>query len=124
MLPIGFAMTIDELRTICTAFPLVTEEVKWEHDLCFCIAGKMFVVAGIDALPFSVSFKVPAEAFEALLENPGFEPAPYLARHCWVRVRDLAILDETECRFYAQQSYRLVVEKLPTKVKKTLNINL
>lgn len=116
-------MTIDQLRSICIAFPAATEEMKWEHDLCFCVGGKMFVVAGIDSLPFSVSFKVPAEAFEALLENPGFEPAPYLARHGWVRVKDLAILDETACRFYAQQSYRLEAEKLPAKLRKALCID-
>ncbi|OWY22857.1 hypothetical protein C7N43_05130 [Sphingobacteriales bacterium UPWRP_1] len=115
-------MTIDELRTICTSFPSVTEEVKWGHDLCFCIAGKMFVVADIYALPFPVSFKVPAEEFEVLLEKPGFEPAPYLARHCWIRVKDLNRLDEAECRFYAHQSYRLVAEKLPAKIRKTLQI--
>ncbi|MBL7727015.1 MAG: MmcQ/YjbR family DNA-binding protein, partial [Dinghuibacter sp.] len=38
-------MFIDQLRSITAKLPGVTEEVKWENDLCFCVAGKMFCVA-------------------------------------------------------------------------------
>ena len=30
-------MTLDTVRAICGALPEVTEDVKWGHDLCFCV---------------------------------------------------------------------------------------
>ena len=43
-------MTIEEIQKICKSLHSVTEDIKWEHDLCFCIGGKMFVVVGLDQL--------------------------------------------------------------------------
>ena len=39
-------MTVDTIRSLCRTLPAVTEDVKWGHDLCFCVAGKMFTVIG------------------------------------------------------------------------------
>ena len=59
-------MTVDTLRTICRTLPEVTEDIKWGHDLCFCVAGKMFTVVDLER-PHSVAFKCTPESFGELI---------------------------------------------------------
>jgi len=44
-------MTIEGLQQLCAELPSVTQEVKWEHDLCFCIGGNMFLVLPLERTP-------------------------------------------------------------------------
>jgi hypothetical protein len=46
-------MTLDLIREIASKLPHVTEDIKWGNDLCFCIAGKMFCVTGLESGPAS-----------------------------------------------------------------------
>lgn len=102
--------------------PGVTEDIKWGHDLVFSIGGKMFCVAGLDQSPTSASFKVRDEEFEEFCNRPGFKPAPYVAKYKWVWVDDINKMKKTDWKKYLQQSYDLVKEKLPVKVKKQLGL--
>jgi len=108
-------MNIKDLRAICQKFPQVTEDIKWGHDLCFCIGEKMFLVAGLDQSPTGASFKVPDEDFEILIDKEGFKPAAYLARYKWVHVNNIDLLSKKEWINYAKQSYNLIKNKLPKK---------
>ena len=106
-------MTIETVRSICRALPGVTEDVKWGHDLCFCVAGKMFTVVSLEA-PHSVAFKCTQEMFGELVERPGVIPAPYMARNMWVQEQELGeTLDRRELEPLIRTSYELVVAKLP-----------
>ena len=55
-------MNIEQIQKLCLSWPGVTEDVKWGNDLCFCIAQKMFCVAGMSQ-PLMVSFKCSNEDF-------------------------------------------------------------
>jgi predicted DNA-binding protein (MmcQ/YjbR family) len=106
-------MTVDMLRTICRTLPDVTEDIKWGHDLCFCVAGKMFTVVNLER-PHSVAFKCTPETFGELIERPGIIPAPYMARNMWVQEQELGdVLDRRELESLVRTSYDLVVSKLP-----------
>ena len=106
-------MTVDTLRTICRTLPEVTEDIKWGHDLCFCVAGKMFTVVDLER-PHSVAFKCTPESFGELIERPGIIPAPYLARNMWVQEQELGdVLDRRELESLVRSSYELVVATLP-----------
>src|SRR6185436_5842243 len=106
-------MTVDTLRTICRALPEVTEDIKWGHDLCFCVAGKMFTVVDLER-PHSVAFKCTPESFGELVERPGIIPAPYMARNMWVQEQELGdVLDRRELESLVRASYELVVATLP-----------
>jgi len=106
-------MTVDALRTICRRLPEVTEDIKWGHDLCFCVAGKMFTVVDLER-PHSVAFKCTPESFGELVERPGIIPAPYMARNMWVQEQELGeVLDRREIESLVKESYELVVAKLP-----------
>jgi predicted DNA-binding protein (MmcQ/YjbR family) len=110
-------MNIENLRELCRSLSAVTEDVKWGHDLCFSVAGKMFCVAALDG-PLSVSFKVRDEEFDELSNSPGMRPAPYVARYKWVLVEDVNKLNRKEWAHYVKQSYELVRAKLPKKLVK------
>ena len=110
-------MNIDTLRELCMKFPAVTEDIKWGHDLCFSVAGKMFCVAALEG-PLTVSFKVKDEEFDELSSSPGLRPAPYVSRYKWVLVEDVYQLSRKEWSHYVKQSYDLVRAKLPKKLAK------
>jgi predicted DNA-binding protein (MmcQ/YjbR family) len=126
-------MNVEKIRKMCLALPHVTEDVKWGHDLCFCIAEKMprgklavagrapiFVVLGVDNVPVSASFKVKDEEFEEMSNRKGFKPAPYVARYKWVYTDDIKNLSEKEWKQRVQTAYELVKGKLPKSIQKTL----
>ncbi|RTY92406.1 MmcQ/YjbR family DNA-binding protein [Flavobacterium sp. GT3R68] len=115
-------MNIEELQKLCKSLPHVTEDIKWGNDLCFCIGGKMFCVAGLNQSPTSASFKVLDEEFEEMSTKEGFIRAPYVARYKWVLAEDITILSAKEWQHYVTQSYNLVKDKLPAKIKKELNV--
>ena len=64
--------------------------MKWGHDLCFCVAGKMFTVVSLER-PHSIAFKCTPETFGELVERPGIIPAPYMARNMWVQEQELGV---------------------------------
>src|SRR3982750_1696912 len=112
-------MDIDQLRELCLSLKGVTEDIKWEHDLCFSIGGKMFCVASLDP-PFGCSFKVKDEEFEELSTREGFTPAPYRARAKWVKVTEPASMNQKEWSDRIRQSYDLVKSKLTKKLREEL----
>ena len=115
-------MNMEEIRPFCKALPAVTEDIKWENDLVFSVGSKMFFVAGINQSPVSASFKVTDDTFDEMCDREGFKPAPYLARYNWIWINDIARMSRIECEKYIRQSYTLVKQKLPLKIKKQLGI--
>lgn len=83
----------------------------------------MFCVAWLGHPP-KISFKVREEEYDEMSCKEGFCPAPYMARAKWVLVTDVSKLTRDEWERYVKQSYDLVIQKLPRKVLKELNIDL
>ena len=93
----------------------MTEDIKWGHDLCFCIAKKMFTVVSLEP-PHPIAFKCTPETFGELVERPGIVPAPYMARNMWVQEVELGgALGRRELDALIRSSYALVVAKLPKR---------
>jgi predicted DNA-binding protein (MmcQ/YjbR family) len=107
-------VTVDVVRSICRAFPGVTEDIKWGSDLAFSVGGKMFCVVNVE-LPHQMSFKCTADGFAELVEREGLIPAPYLARAMWVQQESLEseTLGPSELKELLRTSYELVLAKLP-----------
>jgi len=114
-------MDIDKLRELCLSLKGVTEDIKWGHDLCFSIGGKMFCVASLET-PFTCSFKVKDEEFEELSQREGFIPAPYMARAKWVLVNQPSKLNKKEWIDFIKQSYELKKASLTKKVRKEMGL--
>lgn len=64
-----------------------------------------------------LGFKCSDEDFERLTEKKGIIPAPYAARFGWVSVREASSLSQKEAERLVLEAYRLVMEKLPRKVR-------
>jgi predicted DNA-binding protein (MmcQ/YjbR family) len=110
-------MTIDTVRSICRALPQTTEDIKWGHDLCFSVGGKMFAVINMEP-PYSIAFKCTPDSFGELVERPGIIPAPYMARNMWVQEQELGdVLGRRELEALVKASYDLVVAKLPKRLQ-------
>src|SRR5215472_8851471 len=112
---------LEWVRRFCLSLPQVTEKVRWEHNLLFCIGEKMFCVANLEpAEPGRIAFKCTSEKFAELVEVEGLIPAPYMARNHWVSVRDMNALRRTELEELIHHSYRLVLERLPKRTQAAL----
>lgn len=113
-------MNLEELRIYCLSLPFATEDVKWGNDLCFCVGAKMFCVTGLDG-GGRLSFKTTPERFAELTERDGIVPAPYVARYHWVAVERPDAIDTAELKELIANSYQLVFDKLPKKVRTALD---
>lgn len=113
---------LDWVRAFCLSLPNATEDVQWEHNLLFRIAGKMFCIANLEptASPTKICFKCTPEKFAELAEIDGIIPAPYMARNHWVAMLDMNALRQAEIRELIQGSYRMILEKLPRKTQAAL----
>ena len=116
-------MTIDLLRDFCLTLPGVTEDVKWEHNLCFSVGGKIFLITNPDDYPLSASFKARDEDFDELISYEHIVPAPYLARNKWVFVKDAEKFSLSEWKNFIRQSYDLVFSRLTRKVQQSISGN-
>lgn len=113
-------MDIESLQAICNKFPGVTEDIKWENHLCFCVAEKMFLILGLDETPVTASFKVGDDDFDEISSRKGFKPAPYMARNKWVFVDNISRMNNKEWNIIASNAYELIKNKLPKKTQASL----
>lgn len=111
------ASHVDWARKVCLSLPHATEDVQWEHNLLFRIAGKMFCIANLEPAvsPTKIAFKCAPEKFAELVEIEGIIPAPYMARNHWVAILKMDALRSAELEQLVRTSYQLVREKLPKK---------
>jgi predicted DNA-binding protein (MmcQ/YjbR family) len=115
-------MDIESVRAFCLSFPHATEKVQWGNDLVFKIAGKMFAVTVLEgASKYCMSFKVTEEQFAELIERDGIDPAPYSARYHWVALERFNVVSDKELKALLTNSYELVLNKLPKKVRAQLD---
>lgn len=111
-------MTPAAFEKAALALPGATVSVQWGEDRVYKVGGKMFAVRGDNSGKNpSVSFKCSDVAFEMLSKRKGCSPAPYLARAKWVALDDLRALPDAEIKAYLKEAHRLIVEKLPKKLR-------
>ncbi len=91
----------------CRAYGGVTEKQPWgEGETAFQVGGRTFAFV-VHGEGCSVSAKPEAGERDAFLALPGFEPAPYLARHGWLRIRVADDDGLARARLLIDQSYGL-----------------
>ncbi|MBV8501503.1 MAG: MmcQ/YjbR family DNA-binding protein [Paucibacter sp.] len=111
-------MSFAALRKHAMSLPGATEDIKWGADWVASVGGKMFLVGGPEPGGWDgCSFKVEDHRFLELSGLPGLMPAPYAARHHWIRVKDIHALPLAELKGLVTQSHALVAAKLPKKTR-------
>src|ERR1043165_4763536 len=110
-------MRLQAIRQFALSLPQATVVKQWGEHLVFKVAGKMFLIIGLDGETIDgVTFKcTPDQEFDDLTEIDGITQAPYCAKRHWVRVADLAALPAAELERRIARSYDLVVAKLAKK---------
>jgi predicted DNA-binding protein (MmcQ/YjbR family) len=100
---------LERLRSIALALPEATEELTWETEVNFRVRNKIFLFPGSGD---RVTVKAERDELPALLADPRFRPAPYLARGGWV-VLDIAEgpIDWDEVTELVHASYCLIAPK-------------
>lgn len=67
-----------------------------------------------------LSFKCTPEEFAELVEQDGIKPADYVARYHWVSLERWDALPTRDVRRLIANSYAMVRDKLPLKLRKSL----
>src|SRR5258705_9788967 len=117
-------MDIESVRRFCHTLPATTEDIQWGNELLLRIGRKICAMASLDAAsPVRLSFKCTPEEFADLTERDGIIPAPYVARYHWVALERWDALPGAELKQRIRESYDLVRDKLPAKVKKQLKLS-
>ena len=114
-------MNNESIRNFCLTLSKITEDIKWESSLCFCIGKKIFCMMNTTG-NISVCFKCAEEDFNLLCERDGIIQAPYLARNKWVLVQKVSALNKNEWEQFIKTSYDLVAAVLSKKLKVELGL--
>src|SRR5262245_27502583 len=106
------------LIAFCRALPHATEDIKWGHDLCFSIGGKLFAVFEQEGTSFSL--KTTPGTFAVLTGKPGIIPAPYVGRYHWILAQHAGVLPANSFKALLRESYDLVAAKLPARQRRAV----
>ena len=98
-----------ELKALSRDWPGVASAVKWDNDLVFTVSAKMFAVYCLHGPHRGlISFKVDAERFLELTDQPGIVPAAYMARAFWVSIAEPDRFTRAKIGEFVRRSYELV----------------
>lgn len=112
----------DELLDLCRSFTGVTEDIKWSDHLVFSVGGKMFAIFDVSDSE-AMRFKVEPALYPILTRQAGVTPAPYLARHSWIKLADAGVLPLPEIKDLLREAHTLAAEKLPRKARVALGLS-
>lgn len=114
-------MNGNELESLSRDWPGVASSIKWEDDLVFTVAGKMFAVYCLRGPHRErVSFKVDPERFLELTDQPGISPAAYMARAFWISINEPDRFARAKLSEFVRHSYDLVRGGLSKKQQAAL----
>lgn len=114
-------MHIEELRDYCISLPAVTEEFPFDNDtLVFKVAGKMFALTSLSN-PVSVNLKCePEKAVEYRSTYNAVSPGYHMSKIHWNTVQFNNDVEDALLLQMVLDSYRLVVQGLPKKIREAL----
>ena len=109
------------LRKLCLAFPGSTETFPFGPETSvFKVAGKMFALSQLDAQPLRVSLKCEPQLAEQLRATyPAVIPGYHLNKQHWNTVTLDGSIPDATIRDMVEDSYDLVVSKLPASSRRS-----
>jgi predicted DNA-binding protein (MmcQ/YjbR family) len=108
-------LTSAQLRAYCLARPGAEETFPFSEGVSvFKVSGKMFALTALRREPLEVSVKCDPELAEDLrAANPAIRPGYHLDKRHWITVTVDGSLPDRTVRDLIEDSYDLVVAKLP-----------
>lgn len=112
-------MNVESVREYCLKMKSCTESFPFdETTLVMKVAGKMFSLINLDENP-SVNLKCdPEKAIELREEFDAVLPGYHMNKEHWNTILLNGTVPDREIRQWIDDSWHLVVEKLPKSVKK------
>ena len=110
-------MNIEEFRDYCLAKPGTTEETPFGPDtLVFKVLGKMYALTGIETFEF-INLKCDPEYAVELREqyDGSIRPGYHMNKKQWNSVYTDGVVPDNLIRQLIDDSYTLIVAKLPKK---------
>lgn len=114
---------IDFVREYCLSLKGVTEDFPFdETTLCFRVGSKIFAIMGIDKKPVSVNLKCePEKALELREEYDYIIPGFHMNKKHWNTVIAESEISDDLLQELIDESYKLIFDKLPKKLKMQIN---
>lgn len=116
-------MTVATLRAVCLGMLGAREERPFPDQgvVTYKVGGKIFAITQPDAEPLTVSLKCEPELVDALrAEHSAIRPGYHLNKRHWNTVTLDGSLPERMIVELIEDSYDLVVEKLPRALRTAL----
>lgn len=110
-------MNLDQISTYCLAKRSTTQEIKFEHLLCFCVLGKIFFAISLDDDPLRATGKVGEENFECWIDQALFIQSPYFAKRQWITCTDIGQLSEQTMIEWIDLSYESIISRFSKKIR-------
>jgi len=112
-------MNAEELRNYCLDKKEVTESLPFGEDiLVFKVFNKMFLLMALNKDPLSISVKTSPERSVLLREEyPEITPGYHLNKKHWNSLKINGNVPSSLIFSLIDESYRLVVNSLPKKLK-------
>lgn len=109
-------MDVAALKRYCLALPGAQAHLHGPpaNILVYRVGGQRFAHFKTSAPQrWRFSLRVPAERFLELTDQPGIQPARWLARFHWITIVDVRAMPSRELRTLVDGSYAAAVAKLP-----------
>ena len=115
-------MKLKAYNAFCKSLPHTTHVVQWGDADVWKVGGKVFVIGREEDGEMVCSFKVSEMSFDILKDQPGCQPAPYLASRGmkWIQRFSAETLKDEDLKAYLEGSYRLVAAGLTKKLQREL----
>jgi len=109
-------MNIEEYRNYCLSKPCVTEHFPFdETTLVFKVKNKMFALTNTNG-PLTINLKCdPEKAIELRERHTSVKPGYHMNKKLWNTVDIDGSIDTNLIKEWIDDSYKLIVEKLPKK---------
>lgn len=110
----------EQVRKICSRFPVVEEKIDAFGHLSFRVKDKPFIMMGEDADYTGLSIKTSKTTQEVLLESKPevYSKTAYIGQHGWVSTKDAQGIDWSELEQLIEEAY---LRTAPKSVLKELN---
>ncbi|MFB6343603.1 MmcQ/YjbR family DNA-binding protein [Saccharicrinis sp. FJH62] len=116
-------MNTEEIRSFCLSIhPSVTEDFPFdESTLTFRIGNKIFALLSLDAVPPTINLKCdPEKAIRLREENNLIIPGYHMNKTHWNSITDTTETDASLLKEMISDSYTLIKNSLPKKIKDSL----
>ena len=115
-------MNIEQIREYCLKKKGVTEEFPFDEEtLVFKVAGKIFLLASLEAIPLQINLKCnPEKAIELREKYDSVQPGYHMSKKHWNTIIIDGTIANNSLLEWINESYNLVVAGLKRSELKSL----